>query len=106
MTVAAAVAVRVAVVATMSRHLPPVVAAVARVAAVPPLKLQLSLTATPMAAAVAATTSPRKKRVAAAVATTSPSRLWRKLPLVVAAVELAVAAPSSPLKVTTLIDIF
>lgn len=111
--VAAVAVVRVAAAATKSRHLPPVVAAAARADAVPPLKLRLSLTATPTVTAVAAaaTTSPRKKRVAAAVATTSrrkkkvaaavatmsPSRSWRKLPQVVAAVVLAVAAPSSPL---------
>ncbi len=94
LTVAAVAAVLVAAVATRSRHLPPVVAVVARADAVPPLKLPLSLTATPTVAVVAA------------AATTSPSRSWRKLPQVVAAVVLAVAAPSSPLKVTTPIDIF
>ena len=88
-------AVRVAAVATRSRHLPPVVVAVARVDAVPPLKLRLSLTATPTVVAVAA------------AATTSPNRSWRrKLPLAVAAAVLVDAALSNPLEVTTPSNIF
>jgi len=109
LTVAAVAVARVAVVATMSRHLPPVVVAVARVDAVPPLKLRLSLTATPTVAAVAAaaTTNRSKKREAAAAATTSPNRSWRrKLPLAVAAAVLVDAALSNPLEVTTPSNIF
>ena len=94
--------------ATRSRHLPPVVVAVARVDAVPPLKLRLSLTATPTVAAVAAaaTTNLRKKREAAAAATTSLNRLSRKPPLAVVAVVLVDAALSNPLEVTTPSNIF
>jgi len=106
--VAAVAAVRVAAVATRSRHLPPVVVAVARVDAVPPLKLRLRLTVTPtvVAVAAAATTNQRKKRVAAVVATTSLNRSWRKLPLAVVAAVLVDAALSNLLEVATPIDIF
>jgi len=85
-----------------------VVVAVARVDAVPPLKLRLSLTATPtvVAVAAAATTNQRKKRVAAVVATTSLNRSWRKLPLAVVAAVLVDAALSNLLEVATPIDIF
>jgi len=85
-----------------------VVVAVARVDAVPPLKLRLSLTATPTVAAVAAaaTTNQRKKRVAAVVATTSLNRSWRKLPLAVVAAVLVDAALSNLLEVTTPSNIF
>jgi hypothetical protein len=98
----------VAAVATRSRHLPPVVAVAARADAVPPLKLRLSLTATPtvVAVAAAATTSRRKKRVAAVAAMTSPNRSWRKPPLAVAAAVLVDAALNNPLEVTTPSNIF
>jgi len=55
---------------------------------------------------VVATTNRRKKREAAAVATTSPNRSWRKLPLAVAAAVLVDAALSNPLEVTTPSNIF
>jgi len=73
-----------------------------------PLKLRLSLTATPtvVAVAAAATTNQRKKRVAAVVATTSLNRSWRKLPLAVVAAVLVDAALSNLLEVATPIDIF